>query len=490
MEMRQPKTRFAPSPTGLLHLGNVRTALFNYLLCVHGGGRFLLRLEDTDATRGEDRYVDALQTDLHWLGLRWHEGPGADGGHGPYAQSERGEIYSRYFDLLAEQGLAYACFCTEHELKLSRKAQTAAGKPPRYSGKCRNLTEPEVRARFANGDPATLRFRVPAGRVFAFEDKVRGLQKFSSDAIGDFIIRRSDHSPAFFFSNAVDDALMKVTLVVRGEDHLTNTPRQLMLLEALNLPAPEYAHIALVVGHDGAPLSKRNGSQTVQELRESGYLPAAVVNYLARLGHTYTANDFMTHEQLAGAFDVGRLHKAPARFDLLQLLHWQREAIASASSEALWEWMNSVDTLGSRPEKIVPADRRLDFVDTVRGNIETPRDAYLWAGNLYATTNVYDHTATATIMEAGESFFREAVTRFSTGGDFATYSRELGRATRNKGKALFMPLRAAVTGEIAQEPALESRWHDGPQMGSIWELLDDAVIRRRLKSALEIAGKA
>ncbi|HLF23712.1 MAG TPA: glutamate--tRNA ligase, partial [Burkholderiales bacterium] len=313
MIARPFKTRFAPSPTGLLHLGNVRTALFNYLFARRHGGIFLLRLEDTDAMRGHEKYAVALMEDLRWLGLQWDEGPQAGGTHGPYEQSRRGEIYRRYFVQLDEQGLAYPCFCCEHELSIARKTAIAAGRPPRYSGKCRALSPEDVRARFAQGVPATLRFRVPEGRTVTFEDRVRGPQSFATDDIGDFVIRRSDGTPAFFFCNAIDDAVMGVTLVVRGEDHLTNTPRQLMLLEALGLPVPQYAHIALVVGADGAPLSKRTGGKSVQELRTAGFLPSAVNNYLARLGHTYDANDFMSLEVLAQNFDLERLHRAPAR---------------------------------------------------------------------------------------------------------------------------------------------------------------------------------
>ena len=484
------KTRFAPSPTGLLHLGNVRTALFNFLLSASEKGSFLLRLEDTDASRGEEKYAEALQEDLKWLGLNWHEGPGAEGDHGPYAQSERSDVYNRYFDQLLERDLAYPCFCSEHELKLSRKAQVASGKPPRYSGKCRNLSKDEVQANFAEGKAATLRYRVPGDRTIEFEDKVRGHQKFFSDDIGDFIIRRSDHTPAFFFSNAVDDALMNVTLVVRGEDHLTNTPRQLMLLEALELPNPVYAHIALVVGHDGAPLSKRNGSQTVQELREKGYLPEAVVNYLARLGHTYESNDFLAHQGLAEDFDVSRLHRAPARFDLSQLLHWQREAIANATDEYLWQWVNSIEMLGAHVTDFVPTEKTIEFIQTVRGNIETPNDAFLWAANLFTESGVFDHEARATIKESGESFFAEAITQYSAGEDFKSFSKKLGQAVGKKGKELFMPLRAAITGEVEQNPSIESRWHDGPQMGSIWQLLDSTMIHRRMELAHEITKEA
>ncbi|KPK12770.1 MAG: glutamyl-tRNA synthetase [Acidithiobacillales bacterium SG8_45] len=490
MEISSIKTRFAPSPTGLLHLGNVRTALFNYLLSASSGGKFLLRLEDTDAVRGDDKYAEALQVDLRWLGMDWHEGPGAGGEHGPYAQSDRGEIYANYFNQLIEAGSAYPCFCSEHELKLSRKAQAAAGKPPRYSGKCRGLSQDEVASYFAEGKPATLRFRVPPDHFIEFDDRVRGPQRFASDDIGDFIIRRSDHTPAFFFSNAVDDALMKVTLVVRGEDHLTNTPRQLMLLDALGLEAPTYAHIALVVGQDGAPLSKRNGSQTVQELRERGYLPEAVINYLARLGHTYESNDFLLPDALASQFDVGRLNRAPARFDLSQLLHWQREAVARADDDALWQWMNSVTIADARVSDLVPEPKAASFVQTIRENIETPSDAFLWAANLFTDSGVYDHSAREAIQAAGAEFFQQALTLLADAGEFRDYSRELAEVTGNKGKSLFMPLRAAISGEHDQRHAVESRWHDGPQMGSLWQLLDPATRQRRLELARAIASES
>ncbi|HYM48551.1 MAG TPA: glutamate--tRNA ligase family protein, partial [Burkholderiaceae bacterium] len=196
------KTRFAPSPTGLLHLGNVRTALFNHLLARHHGGVFLLRLEDTDAMRGHEKYATALMDDLRWLGLQWHEGPEVGGTHGPYEQSQRGEVYREYFSKLEQQQLAYPCFCSEHELSIARKTAIAAGRPPRYSGKCRALAAAEVQQRFTQGLPSTLRFRVPEGRRVEFTDKVRGSQSFASDDIGDFVIRRSDGTPAFFFCNA------------------------------------------------------------------------------------------------------------------------------------------------------------------------------------------------------------------------------------------------------------------------------------------------
>ncbi len=470
MTTRPFKTRFAPSPTGLLHLGNVRTALFNWLLARKHGGTFLLRLEDTDAMRGHEKYAAALQEDLHWLGLNWDEGPGVGGKHGPYAQSERSDIYKDYFARLERQGLAYPCFCTEHELAVERKIAIAASKPPRYSGKCRALAPDAVQARLANGEPATLRFRVPEARKVGFDDKVRGPQVFDTVDIGDFVIRRSDGTPAFFFCNALDDALMGVTLVVRGEDHLTNTPRQILLLEALGLPLPDYAHIALVVDEDGAPLSKRTGSKSVEELREAGYLPAALNNYLARLGHTCEDNAFLGMEQLAAGFAAERLHKAPARFDEKQLRHWQAEAVRHATDEELWAWM------GGRIESAVPGESALDFVRTVRGNVTFPTDAFVWAGTLFGQGDRFDQDAKTLIRSTGPDFFAIARRLLEQGADeFRPYSQALSAATGAKGKALYMPLRVALTGET-----------HGPEMDRLWKLLGPQRIKQRLDAAIAL----
>ncbi|MGH8369745.1 MAG: glutamate--tRNA ligase, partial [Gammaproteobacteria bacterium] len=253
------RTRFAPSPTGHLHVGNARTALFNALFAAHMGGTLILRIEDTDAERSKREFEAGLIRDLSWLGVVWQEGPDRDGARGPYRQSERGAIYAEQVERLQTQGHAYPCFCTPAELALSRKAQLAAGKPPRYAGTCAQLGKPQIEARLAKGLKPALRFRVPAKGETVFEDMIRGHQVFANQDIGDFIIQRADGSPAFFFSNAVDDALMGVTHVLRGEDHLANTPRQLLLLAALELSAPQYAHLSLIVGEGGAPLSKREG---------------------------------------------------------------------------------------------------------------------------------------------------------------------------------------------------------------------------------------
>jgi glutamyl-tRNA synthetase len=464
------KTRFAPSPTGLLHLGNVRTALFNALLARRHCGTFLLRIEDTDAARGHEKFAQALEEDLLWLGLDWQEGPGRDGAAAPYLQSQRSAIYARYFGQLESDGRAYPCFCSEHELEIARKTAIAAGRPPRYSGRCRRLGPEDVAARRTEGRPATLRFRVEEGEAVEFDDMVRGRQSFKTTDIGDFIVRRSDGTPAFFFCNAVDDALMGVTLVVRGEDHLTNTPRQILLLRALGLPLPDYAHIALVVGADGAPLSKRTGSKSVHELRTAGFLPLAVNNYLVRLGHTCESNDFLGLDGLAAGFDAARLHRAPARFDEVQLLHWQREAVQHADSATLWSWMAAA--AGER----VPEAQRPAFVEAVRGNVLFPPDASHWAERIYSEVLAPSHAAAEAVRVAGAEFFdiaRRALEKH--GSDFKALSAMVKQDSGFSGKQLFQPLRAALTGEL-----------DGPEMAKLLPLIGVERARKRLTAFTEV----
>ena len=331
-------TRFAPSPTGHLHVGNARTALLNYLAARGTGGRFILRVEDTDEARSSESFMHDLFADLRWLGLEWDEGPDVGGPHAIYQQQQRRAIYEEWLAKLDAAGLTYPCFCTPAELNVSRRQQLAAGKPPRYAGTCRALTEAQRCERLVRGQAAALRFKVPAGKVVTFLDLVHGEQLFSSDDIGDFIIRRADGGTAFFFSNAIDDALMGVTLVLRGDDHLTNTPRQLLVLEAVGLPKPQYAHVALLLGMDGAPLSKRHGDLSLRDLRRRGFLPGAVRNHLVRLGHSCVTDGWLEDEAMIAEFDLSRLGRSAATFDDTQLRHWQKEAIAHLSNEAFRAW--------------------------------------------------------------------------------------------------------------------------------------------------------
>lgn len=473
------KTRFAPSPTGRLHLGNVRTALFNWLFARQQGGTFLLRFEDTDLERSAQAFEAGMQEDLHWLGLDWDEGPGREGGLGPYRQSQRLEIYARYFAELERSGKAYPCFCSQQELALSRKAQLAAGRPPRYAGTCANLSPAQVQAKRDQGLAASLRFRVPADQTVEFVDLVRGAQRFRADDIGDFIVRRSDGTPAFFFSNAVDDALMQITDVLRGEDHLTNTPRQILLLEALDLPMPRYGHTSMLVGDDGSPLSKRTGSRSVEELRTDGFFAEAVVNYLARLGHHFEQEGWLPAAELAAQFSTHRLGRAPAQFEQSQLMHWQKMAVHQASDATLWQWMCAYrDTDGHKVPDYVPEQAHQTFVTTVRENIELPADALAWARRLFAEPLSPSAEARIALQEAGGAYFRAALDCLAADdGDFKAYVKALGKVAGVKGKMLFMPLRAALSGET-----------HGPELASIWALLGGERIRARLHGALRMCS--
>lgn len=471
------KTRFAPSPSGEIHLGNLRTALFNALLARREGGCFLLRIEDTDPERSREAHVEALMGDLRWLGLEWQEGPGVGGAAGPYRQSQRMAIYADFYRRLADAGHSYPCFCSPEQLALARRAQRSAGQAPRYPGTCAHLSASEVAERLDQGQKPSIRFRVPAGGVIEFEDLVRGPQRAGADDIGDFIIRRSDGSPAFFFSNAVDDALMGVTHVLRGEDHLSNTPRQLMILRALGLPEPCYGHLALLLGEDGSPLSKRNGSRSVRELREQGYLPGAVLNYLARLGHTCDSDEWRDLAGLAACFSLDRLGRAPARFDENQLRYWQKLSVERLDQTGLREWLAG-SACGASLVSLVNNEQMDNFVAALRDNIAFPDEALAWARRLFTDTLALDEAGVRIVQGAGAAFFQQALAQLAQdAGDFGAFVKALAERSGRKGKALFMPLRVALTGV-----------EHGPEMARIWTLLDAERCRARLQAAARLSA--
>ena len=460
------KTRFAPSPTGAMHLGNARTALFSCLFARHTGGTFLLRIEDTDQTRNTTESERIILDDLSWLGLDWDEGVGKDSKSGPYRQSQRFPIYQRLFDALGHAGRTYHCFCSPEALAMQRKAQMRAGRPPRYAGTCARLAADEVDALLRDGTPATLRFRVPAGETIAFTDHVRGLQQFRTDEIGDFVIRRADGTAAFFFCNAVDDALMGITHVIRGDDHLSNTPRQLLILNALGLDAPQYGHVSLIVGDDGVPLSKRHGASSVEELRAKGLLPEAICNTLARLGHSYASDTFMTLDELAKNFDLVRLGSAPARLDEQQLMHWQRESLLRADDDRLLAWMAAAIS-----PYIAEYTQQLAFARAVRGNVLLPEDAQTLAASLFSEALLLSESASTAVKGAVSGFFMTAANLVDQcGTDYQSFISLLKAQTSTKGKRLFQPLRAALTGRL-----------DGPELAALFPLLGAERIRSRLE---------
>lgn len=447
-------TRFAPSPTGELHLGNVRTALFNALLAWSRGGRFLLRIEDTDAARSRPEFTASLMEDLAWLGISWHGEP--------LHQSVRAAIYNAELVKLGEKGLVYPCFCTQRELELARTAQLAAGRPPRYSGRCRQLSSAELKARMDAGERASMRFAVPEDGAVEFDDLVHGHKLFAHAEIGDFVLRRADGSAAFFFSNAVDDALSGVTHLLRGDDHLSNTPRQLLILSALGLPAPRYGHLALLTGSDGAPLSKRGGAASLRGLREQGLLPRAILNHLFRLGHSTSRSGLLGLAEMKEAFDVTHLQRSPAHSDPAQLLAWQKEAAHRLTPVQASAW------LGPRLPQWLDTDVRNAFLAAVLPNLVFPDDALPWVQVVFGAAPEPQPDAAEAIASADRKLF-QAATAAADGNDFAAIVTAARAATGLGGHALFRPLRAALTGRLA-----------GPELGPLLRAMPPNAARARL----------
>lgn len=456
------KTRFAPSPTGWMHFGNLRTALFNFLFARKESYGFLLRIEDTDQARSSKEFQKDLIEDLEWLGLEYNDGP--------YLQSERAAIYDKYYRQLEEHGLAYPCFCSEELLSITRKIQQSSGQPPRYPGTCRNLTKEVVAAKLLAGEPATLRFQVPRDKVIEFVDLIKGAQRFAANDIGDFIIRRNDGTASFMFCNAIDDAEMGVTHALRGDDHLANTPRQIMLLKALNKHYPQYGHFALINGTDGSPLSKRNGSQAVRDLRAQGYLPLAVLNYLARLGHYYASNDFLSIEQLIAQFDLSHISTSPARHDITHLKHWQKEAIMQCS---IAEFKILI-----RPytDELIAKDMHSDFAELIKDNVLMPADAKIWVSAVSDQELKFSVKDLEIFHQAGLQFFQTAkdAVKDNPKISFKELSEVVKNATGAKGKELFMPLRIALTGQ-----------EHGPELLKLMEFMAPALVINRFEAVLQ-----
>jgi nondiscriminating glutamyl-tRNA synthetase len=330
------RVRFAPSPTGQLHVGNARTALFNWLLARGHGGTFILRIEDTDFERSTTQSATAILEDLRWMGLTWDEGVEVGGDHGPYHQSERLHIYRAYIVELMASGHAYHCFCSAGQLETDREAALKAGKPPKYVGRCRNISKADARRRIDNGEKAVVRFRVPDDREVVFNDIVRGEVRFATDVIGDPVLVRSDGIPAYNYAVVVDDALMAITHVIRGEDHISNTPRQILLYEAFGWTPPAFAHVSLVMGPDHSPLSKRHGATSVAEFRARGYLPEALTNYLALLGWSPgQGEELLPLEDLARRFRLEDVGHAAGVFDIDKLAWVNRHYLKQADPDRL-----------------------------------------------------------------------------------------------------------------------------------------------------------
>ena len=448
------KTRFCPSPTGYIHIGNARTALFNALYAKKHGGIFLLRIEDTDKERSKQKYIDAICTDLAWLGLDW-QGYSKDNSNF-YQQSKRHNIYQKYLDTLHMQNKIYGCFCSVETLEKRRKIQLRMGQAPRYDGYCRKLKYYDLSKKHS------LRFKVSKTSITTFDDVVKGRQIYKNNDIGDFIIKRSSGAEAFFFTNALDDVLMSITHVIRGEDHLSNTPRQMMILKALEHTPPKYAHIPLILAKDNKPLSKRSGSISIRNLRKMGYLPIAVLNYLARLGHRYEENKLLSLEALAHHFAFKRIAKAPAQFDKNHLHYFQRLALQALNNEAFWLYIEPFVA------KIVPAKQKMRFVRIIRHNIDLAHEALSWANIIFSNAPLDDKADNTYDIEP--IFCMCVLTSLEKNEDFKLLCRHLKEQTHLTGKALFMSLRKLLTTRIS-----------GPDLSELFTLMDKKILIKRVK---------
>jgi len=452
------RLRFAPSPTGQLHVGNARTALFNWLLAHGKDGTFILRIEDTDVERSTRESEVSILEDLRWLGLDWDEGPYVGGPHGPYRQSERLHLYASYANELIAGDHAYYCFCSPQQLDAERREMLASGRPPKYSGTCRAMPKEESARRIEAGERPVIRFRVPEGVDVTFDDLVRGDVTFSSEVIGDPVIVRSDGRPAYNFAVVVDDALMEITHVIRGEDHISNTPRQILIYQALGFAPPSFAHLSLVMGPDHTPLSKRHGATSVAEFRERGYLPEALVNYLALIGWSPGENvELLPIDELARRFNVEDVGHSAGVFDPEKLAWMNRHYMKAASlsrlaSECARYFVRSGFIHQRTPEAMEYLASLLSMaVGSVDRLEEVPdRVHFVFA---YDANAALDRPEIAGVLhEAGARQVIDALASEITGllldrESFRTTANRVKERTGQKGKALFHPIRAALTGE-------------------------------------------
>jgi glutamyl-tRNA synthetase/nondiscriminating glutamyl-tRNA synthetase len=462
------RLRFAPSPTGQLHVGNARTALFNWLLARGQRGTFILRIEDTDTDRSTDTSASAILEDLRWLGLTWDEGPDIGGARGPYRQSARLPVYHEHARRLLAGRRAYYCFCSPAQIDEDRRAAVARGEQPKYARRCASLSEDEVQARLAAGEQGAIRFEVAAGPEVVFQDLVRGEVRFSRDVIGDPVIVRSDGYPAYNFAVVVDDALMGVTHVIRGEDHVSNTPRQLLFYEALGYRPPQFAHLSLVLGPDHTPLSKRHGATSVAEFRARGYLPEALVNYLALLGWSPGADvEILPLDEMARRFALEDVGRSASVFDPDKLAWMNRHYMKASDPARLASQLEPFLVRAGMATSLDHHGREYvagSLVPIVAGAVDRLDQAEARLGFLFAfepgvalaradlQREFQAPTARDVVAAlASELGARPRVTDRAAFREIAAVVRD---RTGQKGRALFHPIRVALTG-AADGPELD-----------------------------------
>ncbi|HXW50773.1 MAG TPA: glutamate--tRNA ligase [Candidatus Acidoferrales bacterium] len=479
------RVRFAPSPTGALHTGGARTALFNYLFARRQGGSFVLRSEDTDVQRSSREHEASIAADLRWLGIDWDEGPDKSGPYGPYRQTERNESYALAIARLVEIEAVYPCYCTPEELEAERAAQERRGEAPKYSGKCRDLTAAQRAEREAAGKVAALRFAMPARDIYV-EDLIRGSVHFAAGTIGDFIVLRPDKTPTYNFAVVVDDSDMAITHVIRADEHLPNTPRQVALFEALERPLPLFAHVSMILAPDHRKLSKRHGARAVAEYRDLGFLPEALVNYLALLGWSPGDDrEFFTLAQLIDAFSLERASKSPAVFDEGKLRWFNAHYLRSkplAERAALFErWARAAD--GQLATSVWPSAMWWErFAAAVSDHVEVLSDVPREVAALQADDFPWNPDTDVELAGAPVRAMLDEIVRCASEANDAAFAslvsrdglKALGDKHGLKGRALFRPLRLAVTGS-----------EHGIELPLLLPLLGAPRVARRVAASLQ-----
>jgi glutamyl-tRNA synthetase len=488
--MKEVRVRFAPSPTGDLHIGGVRTALFNWLYAKNKSGKFILRIEDTDEIRSTEASTQVILDAMKWLELNWDEGPGKElPKNAPYYQMKRKElgIYQKYSDELVAKGFAYPCYCTPEEVDEMRKKAQANKLSPKYDGRCRNLTSEQRLEKEKEGRKPVIRFKMPESGITVLNDLIRGKVEFDNFLLDDFIIMKASGVPTYNFACVIDDYLMEITHVLRGDDHISNTPRQIQIYSVLGWKAPEFAHMAMILGSDGARLSKRHGHTSVLEYRKEGYLQEALINYLALLGwSTEDSQQIFTIEELIQKFSTERCGSSPSIFDPEKLLWLNGEKIRSKTVEQIYElfleWLKYTNN-----EKIIESWDR-EFLKKAMAlehdKIKLLKDIPLLVNFFFVKDVVYNDDAVKKVLLSEKSkdtarlVLTASVERLKNQQDFSSdalekYARDLAVEKGIKTGQVFHPIRVAVSGRT-----------QGPSLFHMMELMGKDEVVRRLSVAV------
>ncbi len=470
----KPRVRFAPSPTGFIHLGNLRTALFNYLFAKHHGGSFILRVEDTDVERSREEYTQALFQDLRWMGIEWDEGPEVGGDKGPYRQSERLELYRSYVEQLIKKRLAYYCYVTEDETEEMKKIAKAEGRPIRFDNRGRFFSAEEIERRKAKGIKPTVRFMIKEPNLI-MHDLIRGTVKFNlDDMVGDFVLLRADGMPTFHLAVCVDDGLMGVTHVIRGEDHLSNTPKHILLMEAMGFAPPQYGHLSLIHGPGGEPLSKRLESISVRSFRAQGFLPEGLANYIALLGWAPGDNrEIFKMQELIEAFDLDRVGKSSSNYDPQKLDWVNGQHLHALSDEEFTQKALNYLKVNPVPYEETLVTRVLPVFKTgiERFNQLSEKLGFLADDFSYEKPELIQTPGAHEIFRAAIEVLPQVA-----GEDAVLYDQFLALLkpkVTSKGKDLFIPLRLALTGK-----------EHGPELKRLFPALGLDRVRARFERSL------